>query len=607
MINIIIDRVGNVNVFNVIDDSGGGSESHLQSTMDDDLIIEYINEIESLVKISNALQNKGNSKTIVKNDVLRELKVMGQTFYDQFFPVKIADKLKATNTKYLHLNIDPSLSEIPWELLHDGSCFLSDKFCIGKNIFGENTYPTNRSKEKLKMLIIADPTENLEWAQKEGEELFQVLSKKVPSSRLEIEFIGGKQVTKLKLLSLIRGKNIIHYTGHLYFSDDPLENGWLLSDNKIIKAREIKNSGFSTDLVFSNSCEANKKTDKELSSNIMNHFAGSFLMSGIKSFIGSNWKIVDNQNTIEFTILFYTYLFSDKSIGEALFLAKEYARRNFSPNDLTWANYTLHGYPDYQIVTNSETEDRNLQKIINPSSVFNFYPTCIARSYQSFLNSQKDSSPEELFVSLIKTFEELSQIVGSIIFSDHLHHSLGKYIPNNPDDAFGIKEWWELIYSCVDDFSKLEISPLVRSFPQALQNSKNNIEKFINWIDMYKSNSISPDILEGYLIIVQYYYENLLIELEEFEKCSLFYVGNDAENHYMFKGLKSGNTLITAPMMNQEHIAEQLEKYKGKLVIYHETQKKVLPMYNEIIKSENNQYEISTPGFRSTLANKIKN
>ena len=196
----------------------------------------------------------------------------------------------------------------------------------------------------------------------------------------------------------------------------------------------------------------------------MNHFAGSFLMSGIKSFIGSNWKIIDNNNTIEFIILFYTYLFSDKTIGEALFLAKEYGRRNFSPNDLTWANYSLHGYPDYQIVTDSEKEDRNLQKIINPSSIFSFYPTCIARSYHSFLNLQNDSTPEKLFKSLILTFEELSKIIGSIIFSDHLANSMGRDIPNNPDDSIEIGEWWELIYNCLDDFSKLEISPLMKLF-----------------------------------------------------------------------------------------------------------------------------------------------
>lgn len=601
MINIIIDRVGGVNVCNVIDDEGG-SDSHLQSTMDDDLILEYIKEVENLINISNTLQNSlQNQNSILKSDVLHELKVIGQTFFEQFFPGKIAEKLRQTSNKYLHLNIDPRLSEIPWELLHNGTCFLSDKFCIGKNIFEEKLYQPNRAKEKLKMLIIADPTETLKWAQIEGDELFQILSKKVPSSRLEIEFIGGKQVTKLKLLSLIRGKNIIHFTGHLFFSDDPLENGWLLADNKIIKAREIKNSGFSTDLVFSNSCEANRRTDCELNANIMNHFAGSFLMSGIKCFIGSNWKIVDNMTTIDFTIRFYTYLFSDKSIGEALYLAKEYARRNYNPNDLTWANYSLHGYPNYQIISDPKNVNRNLQKIINPSAIFNFYPTNIAKSYQNFLTIQKDDENlTNQFIALITAFEEFSKIAGSIIFSDHINHSLGKYIPNNPDDSLSLEDWWTLIYACMQDFKKLEISILFKNLGKVLENNYTIITKIINWIHLFRTRKIEPEATTGYLITMQYYYENIMAKLEDFEKCSIFYIPDDSTSQYLFKGINPSMTLISAPMMKQDSLTEQIKKHRGKLVVFHESQKILITLYNYIKKIENSEeYEINFPGFNS--------
>lgn len=223
---------------------------------------------------------------------------------------------------------------------------------------------------------------------KRGEQIFRVLSEKVPSSRLEIEFIGGRQVTKLKLLSLIKGKNIIHYSGHLYFSDDPLENGWLISEGKILKAREIKNSGFNTDMVFSNSCQSNKSATRNLNADLMNNFAGSFLMSGIKSFIGTNWEIADNQNTIDFTIQFYTNLFADRSIGESLYLAKEHARRNYDPSDLTWTNYSLHGQPIIRVVSDP-AKGKPVHKIINPSLIFKFYPNPIAASYYKFTEKQK--------------------------------------------------------------------------------------------------------------------------------------------------------------------------------------------------------------------------
>lgn len=601
MLNLIIDRVGSVNVFNILDTSGSGSESHLQSTIDEDLILEYIKEIENLVRVSNAVNSKGMNHKTLETEILHELKILGETFYDQFFPAPIQEKLRLTTEKYLHLNIDPKLGVIPWELLHDGTCFLSDKFFIGKTVRGESSQNVFKEKEKLRMLIVADPTEDLEWAQKEGEQLFRVLSEKVSSSRLEIEFIGGRQVTKLKLLSLIKGKNIIHYSGHLYFSDDPLENGWQISESKILKAREIKNSGFNTDLVFSNSCQSNSNASRTLNSDLMNNFAGAFLMSGIKSFIGTNWEIIDNQNTIDFTIQFYSYLFSDKSIGESLFLAKEYARRTFDTNDLTWTNYSLHGNPNQQVILDP-TKGKTIQKIINPTLISKFYPSNIAVSYYSFIQKQKEEteSPFELIRSLIDSFEEFSKIVGGIIFSDHQHHSLGKYIPNNPDDAVEVKKWWELIYQCLLDFRKLEISPLISNIQEVLQVNKDTIQKMIQWIELYRRGQILRDSADGYLISFQYYYENLLMELEELEKTSIFLVSTNSNNHLFFRGLKPETSLVVAPVVKQDYIGEQIEKFRGKVIVFNENKMTIVPMLCSVIEnSETKDLELSFPGFKS--------
>ncbi|TGK01465.1 CHAT domain-containing protein [Leptospira langatensis] len=602
MLNLIIDRVGAVNVFNVLDSSGSGSESHLQSTMDEDLILEYIKEIENLVRVSVAIHQKSVQTPTLETDILHDLKILGETFYDQFFPSAIQEKLRLTTEKFLHFNIDPKLGVIPWELLHDGTCFLSDKFFIGKTVRGEANSAAFKEKEKLRMLIIADPTEDLEWAQKEGEQLFRVLSEKVPSSRLEIEFIGGRQVTKLKLLSLIKGKNIIHYSGHLYFSDDPLENGWLISEGKILKAREIKNSGFNTDMVFSNSCQSNKSTTRNLNSDLMNNFAGSFLMSGIKSFIGTNWEIADNQNTIDFTIQFYTNLFADKSIGESLYLAKEHARRNYDPSDLTWTNYSLHGQPIIRVVSDP-SKGKPVHKIINPSLIFKFYPSAIASSYYQFTERQKEESLTsfQLMECLIRSFEEFSKILGGILFSDHQNHSLGKYIPNNPDDAYNIERWWELIFQCLHDFRKLEITPVVTDLAEILFANKDTIQKMIQWMDLYSKGQIQPESADGYLITFQYYYENLLTELEELERISIFLVSTNSNTHLFFRGLKPESSLVAAPMIKQDFIGEQIEKYRGKVIVFHEDRLQIFPLNCSIVENpETKDLELAFLGFLSS-------
>ncbi|TGN18902.1 CHAT domain-containing protein [Leptospira idonii] len=574
MLSLIIDRVGNVNIFNVLDENLPGEESHIQSTIDEDLILEFIGEVDSLVRVSQAVLNNPNQ--VVNADILHDLRILGETFYQQFFPSSIIEKLKTTTKRSIHFNIDPTLALIPWELLHDGSAFLSDKFRIGKTVRGGLHRSVNRENQKIKMLIIADPTEDLPNAQKEGEVLFSILSQKVPSHLLELEFIGGKQVTKLKLLSLIKDKHIIHYSGHLHFSDDSLENGWLLSEGKILKAREIKSTGINTDLVFSNSCMSAKAAGKKLNPDILNQYAGAFLTAGIKTFIGTNWEILDNDRTIDFTTKFYTFLFTEKTVGESLYMAKENARRNYHSNDLTWANYALYGNPDFSVLS-TEKKILPVQKILNPSYVLDFYPSPISLAYSKFLNKQRAGlSQMEVLRSLMQVFESFSQVLGMIIFSDHKFHSMNKAIPNNPDDVLVIRKWWELIYSCIWDFEKLKISSFMDTVPFVLHNHKETIFKIIGWWEQWEEKEIPKEELESYLIILQFFLENLLLEFSELEKVNVLLVSENHNPHYYFKGVKPTYSLVTAPGV-KDKTADLLAKYKGSLVIYHDKKKAIIP------------------------------
>ncbi|MCE9501077.1 MAG: CHAT domain-containing protein, partial [Leptospira sp.] len=359
------------------------------------------------------------------------------------------------------------------------------------------------------------------------------------------------------------------------------------------------NSGFSTDLVFSNSCQSSKSAENRLNSNIMNYFAGSFLMSGIKCFIGTNWETPDNKNTLDFTIRFYTSLFSDKSVGEALFISKEFARRNYDTSDLTWANYSLHGTPNYTILNDGGTE-KSAQKIINPSLIFNFYPTPIAKSYNEFIQKEKEERDLPVRMStLIYSFEEFSKILGAIIFSDHKFHAMCRDLPENPDDAIELKDWWNLIYACLWDFKKMEISPLVASFTDVLHANREVLQKIIGWVELFNSDMIDPGTMEGYLVTYQYYYENLLMELGEFESTDVFLISENSNNHYFFKGMKPSVSLITAPMIKQDYVGNQIEKYRGKLVVFNQNRKTLIPLItgSMIDNTVTGELELWFPGF----------
>jgi hypothetical protein len=588
MIDLLIDRVGNVNIFNFLNSGQFHSESHIQSSIDSDLISEYVKEIENLSKLSNNFLSNHESNFRVKPDVLKELKILGETFYDQFFPGSISDNLRTTTEKYLHFNIDSSLAEIPWELLYDGDCFLSDRFLIGRTIKGSKTFLQETTNQKLKMLIIADPTEDLEWAQKEGETLFQVLKEKVPSSVLDIEFIAGSQITKLKLLSMIRGKNIIHYAGHLFFSSDPMENGWLLSGDKILKAREIKNSAFSTNLVFSNSCNSSRSPGLKNPKNIMNDFASSFLMSGIMSFIGTKWEVADNATTLDFTIRFYLSLFSDKSLGESLFIAREYARKNYDPLDVIWANYSLYGHPD-RIILNKSNNHRN--KIIDPLMIRKSYPTPIAVSYANFIAHERSDTSENKMKAFIESFEEFSKLIGVIVLSDHKYKALNQNYERVSEFNLGI--WWDLIFKSILDFKKLQITMVIESFLVVLFSNKDLIYKIINWIEKFRSGVLDVESLEGYLITSQYYYENLLVELNEFEKCYIFFISNDSDRHHLFYGYNKKEMEVDSSQF--AFFVNRIDEFRGKVVLLNKNKKAILPLLgiNAINNGNSQNSEVS--------------
>ncbi|MCW7468599.1 CHAT domain-containing protein [Leptospira kanakyensis] len=605
MLSLIIDRVGNVNIFNVLEDNLPVEESHIQSTLDDDLIFEYLGEVERLVHVSQSVLSNPNQ--ILNADILQDLKVLGETFYQQFFPLSIIEKLKNTSKHSIHFNIDPALALVPWELLHDGTSFLSDKFRIGKTIRGGLHRPTRHENRKIKMLIIADPTEDLPHAQKEGEVLFSVLSQKVPTHLLELEFIGGKQVTKLKLLSLIKDKHIIHYSGHLHFSDDSLENGWLLSDGKVLKAREIKSTGIDTDLVFSNSCMSAKYAGKKLNTNIMNQYAGAFLTAGIKTFVGTNWEILDNERTIDFTVRFYTYLFSDKTVGESLFLSKEFARRNYHANDLTWANYALYGNPDFSMFV-KERRSLNSAKILNPTAVLEFYPTPIAVAYSKLSKSDKlKSSGKNNILNLVKLFEAISQVVGMMVFSDHAAHAMNKSIPNNPDDAVSIRKWWELVYGCVWDFQKLKISSILEETLPVLHEQKETIFKIVGWMESWEKDEIKEEEIESYQIILQFFLENMLLEFAELERVNILLVSENQNPHFYFKGIKPAYLYPSSPG-SKDKLQEQLSKHKGNLVLVHEGRKILIPFHTYVKeKKETGDLELVFNGLTLFVSGAAKN
>ncbi len=576
MIDLLIDRVGNINVFNILNSGQYYSEANIQSAIDTDLIAEYIKEIVNLSRLSNQFNTIEKKSIEIKPELLKELKNISETFFEQFFPESIATKLRNTSEKYLHFSIDSSLSDIPWELLYNGDCFLSDKFYIGRTVKGTKQNNSEIKNQILKMLIIADPTEDLEWAQKEGETLFRSLKEKIPPSKLHIEFIAGKQITKLKLLSLIRDKHIIHYSGHLFFSEDPQENGWLLSDDKILKAREIRNSAFTNILVFSNSCNSSKAPNKvKKSQDNINDFASSFLLSGIKNFIGTKWEVADNERTLDFTTRFYLCLFNEKSIGESLHSAREFARKNYSELDLTWANYSLYGNPTDRIVSKL---NHAKPKVIDPSFIKKAYPFPIAITYSKFMDLSLDTEINIRMNALIQCFQTFSYFIAFIVFNEHHERS---FHYQETESEMTLTKLWDRIFQNITDFKKLQLSMFIESMINTFFSNREFIYKIIGWIDSYKNNLLLKESLEGYLITTEYYYENLLVELSELESFHFIFLPKNKQKIILLNGISPIEINL-----NTNHRQFTEEELSQEFLLLNVNKNTVLKLRNKFVNTE---------------------
>ncbi|MCB1171376.1 MAG: hypothetical protein KDK25_13610, partial [Leptospiraceae bacterium] len=172
ILNIIVDRVEEVNVFNLIQGRTPGRDTHLHTRVDEDLLREFLSELERIAYLSNQMEEGGLALEL---NLARRLRSAGQTFFDQFFPAQIQEKLRSSEGGFLFFHVDQSLASLPWELLYEGTCFLADKFSIGKNIAGFWSESLRAERDRLRVLIIADPTEDLDWARREGEGLLESL------------------------------------------------------------------------------------------------------------------------------------------------------------------------------------------------------------------------------------------------------------------------------------------------------------------------------------------------------------------------------------------------------------------------------------------------
>ena len=370
-------------------------------------------EISKFCLEITSILNKTDKNGILEPDSINSLKKTGQLLWDQLFTGFVKDRLKSTQILDLVLFLDEELINIPWELLYTGEDFLCLRFNLGRLVRtkGKPNRPQYRSlSSRLKMLILANPTNDLKSAYLEGIAIKNQFDRK--RGQISIDF-KSTQINTLYIKKNLRDYDIVHFAGHCeYDPGEPANSGWLLSDG-ILSISDILKLGETLNLptlIFSNACRsAQVKADLiDQDYQVKTYsLASAFLFSGVRHYIGTIRKIED-PISLSFAKEFYNQLIAGRSVGECMRLGRLRLIKEYGIMAIPWASYLLYGDPNF-ILFRSEHKPvirkfkrdisyykKRIRRIALAASIISiciylymWLPTLNPNTYVLFLKSQR--------------------------------------------------------------------------------------------------------------------------------------------------------------------------------------------------------------------------
>lgn len=578
-IELIIDRVGNVNIFNLTKTDDIPITGDFKTIVDDDLIEEYIETTQKLynVFIAEISDNKINSNRI------NELEELSLEFYKQIFPESIQNYLLHTKNQYLYLRLDENLNRIPWELLYNGENFLCQHFFIGRGtkcdyrLFSAN----NKEKHPIKILIICDPTDTLTWAPIETEKLKEKLSQLTLPCDFNIEILSNNNLSKLKLMNTLKDKDIVHFIGHSIEDENIIENsGWKIGKDKTLKIREIAKSNVSLPLVFSHSCKS------------ANHIAKAFIEAGVKHFIGCRYDVLESEHAVNFASSIYENILSGIPIGKAFNTA---INKNSKSNIIAF-NYVLYSNPTALLYF---FERRNRKKsYIKPEEILKSFPFPIAELYRRFLISIKQKDNINAFKNLSNLLLQIIRFFSFIIINDLKSHSLFHKTLIEHLAHPSLVNWKNFLYESLSELINLRQNLEIPNIASIFYLQKENIERCIELHNQFKNKEIADEDLPELITVFQYLIENLLIDLQFITDYELYtFLDNGLNNEYAIINLKG----LELKKSNKEF--DEIFK-KGQTILFDNYAGTVKLDFSELIQVEVDEAEININVLKSLFNKK---
>ncbi|MDH3589313.1 MAG: CHAT domain-containing protein, partial [Gammaproteobacteria bacterium] len=292
----------------------------------------------------------------------------------KLLPADISTVLKQVAKKRrVIVTHDGPMSRVPWETLHIDEWFPAADGGMSRQYFTNDMPMTNwleerRLRNTLHVLLIVNPTGDLEGADKEGKRIEKILGQ-MPG--VEFEILNQEQATKEKIKEeLESGKyDMLHYAGHTSFFPEkewgPAWSGILCAhkhypdDEKgcrncsitpkyILSGNDLREMAHLPSLVFFSSCQSGRvgglgqkgttATDRNIG------LAEAFLRGGVANYVGTHWWVSDDAAP-KFVNEFYGALIRGESIGTAVQNGRKAVRRR--AKSLDWADFIHYGNPDF--------------------------------------------------------------------------------------------------------------------------------------------------------------------------------------------------------------------------------------------------------------------
>lgn len=289
----------------------------------------------------------------------RSMRRYGEELAQLLLDRKIREALATVRDSHLVVVHDLPSSKYPWETLCIDGWFpaanagLSRKYSAG-NLSVAKWSEQRRIDQTLDILLIVNPTGDLEGADLEGERLTKLLGRR---NNIKLHPIHGAEATRERVQAEFEsGKyDVLHYAGHARFEErNPAGSGISLFDGRLTGLDLASLSNLPA-LVFFNACESarlpsephvrRKNIRERIDSNV--GLAEAFLRGGVANYLGTYWPVGDDSAPLAAAAL-YSAIVKGRSMGVAVNAARGALRDDKS---IDWADYIHYGSYDFTIKT----------------------------------------------------------------------------------------------------------------------------------------------------------------------------------------------------------------------------------------------------------------